>query len=65
MTEDSPRRHDDLYLVSEADLTGILSDCYADLREHHDVDEETATWMVDRMYTVITDDWYYGSDSDE
>jgi hypothetical protein len=65
MTDDTPRRHDDLYLLSEADLTGILGDCYADLREHHDVDEETAAWMVDRVYTTLTDGWYYGDSSDE
>jgi len=64
MTDDTPRRHDDLYLLSEADLTGILGDCYADLREHHDIDEETAAWIVDRVYTTVTDAWYYNS-SDE
>jgi hypothetical protein len=65
MTDDTPRRHDDLYLLSEADLVGILGDCYADLREHRDVDDETAAWMVDRMYGTITDDWYYDASADE
>lgn len=58
-THPDVRDDEQLYVYSEEDVAGIVSDMYVDVREVTN-DDKTAAAIVEIFYERLTDDYYAG-----